>query len=204
MQKSMSSFGHSIQKWPLMIGVLMAFLVIPSPTWAGWCDNRKGTLLCNFGEGVADRLSGLLFGSSHRRAGHHRGTIKMPLMAKNNAILLPGKNVVFFAWEGGQPPYRVTVKKGKRTLWETETDETFVGVNKNDFRFKTGKRYKVTVAGSVKDARTGRTIWKRITHRLTVKRTGCSQYYSQEIIGHFEDIPSKCWLEAFQHIAATN
>jgi hypothetical protein len=192
MQNSMSSFGHSVQKWLLIIGILMAFLVM-SPTSAAECRS----VWCNGWYGVVSTFSGTIFGPSHqRRHGHHRGSLEIPLMKSKYTILLSGKNVVKIAWVGGQPPYHVTVK-GNGQRWKTTTYNTIVEVKKTDVLFKVGKKYWVTVAGSVKDARTGKYIWKSKTHKLTVRKRGCSRDYSW--ISHLDEIPSKCWLEAFQH-----
>jgi Ca-activated chloride channel family protein len=162
-----------------------------------WGCNSGGSRWCNGWNGLMNSFSGRIFDYSHQRRllGHHRGTIEIPLMKSNSTILLSGKKVVKIAWVGGQPPYRVTVK-GNGQRWKTKTNETIVEVKKKNFWFKAGKKYWITVASSVMDARTGKMIWKSITRKLTVKRTGCSQDYSQLI--NFEEIPSKCWLEAFQ------
>jgi hypothetical protein len=190
MSKSSNSLGHSVQKWPIIIGVLMVFSLM-SPTSTAECR----TVWCNGWDGLVSRLSGRIFGPSHQRmAGHHRGPIEIPLMNSNCTILLAGKNVVKIPWVGGQPPYKVTVE-GNGQYWNTTTKEAIVEVKEKDFQFKAGNNYSVTI---VSVDVTGKNIQSsKKQKRLTVKRWGCSQNYSQ--VTNQEQIPSKCWLEAFQH-----
>jgi hypothetical protein len=205
MQKSITSFGHfSLRKWPMMIGVLMLLSFLASPTWAGqscnqWCE-QKGTWWCNLAEGVKNRLCGLFGPVSRSKHGSHMGPIRIPLMATNNTILLPGKKVVVFTWEGGQAPYHVIVKKNGQTCWKTEIKEPLVKVKEKDCRFEAGNRYKLTVYYSVKDTRTEKDIRTLIKRDLTVKKSGCSPNYSQQQLIDFYTIPSQCKFEAFQQM----
>jgi len=204
MQNSISSFGHSaLKKGHLLIGVLMLSSFLASPTWAGnqcneWCT-QKGYWWCNFGNQVKNRLCGLFGTTSERGHGYSMGTIRIPLMATNNTILLPGKKVVVFTWEGGQAPYSVIVKKNGQTCWKTEINDPIVKVKKNDCRFEAG-RYWLIVSSSVKDARTGKYIKTSRKRKLTVKKTGCSPNYSQQELISFDTIPSQCKFEAFQQL----
>jgi hypothetical protein len=203
MQKSITSFGHfSLRKWPMMIGVLMLLSFLASPTWAGqscnqWCE-QKGTWWCNLAEGVKNRLCGLFGPVSRSKHGSHMGPIRIPLMEpKNKTILLPGKKLVVFNWEGGEAPYRVKVE-GNGRHWENPKpiNEINVGITEEEFRFEAG-RYWLTVSYSVKDTRTGKDIRTSIKRKLTVKKTGCESDYSSQLID-FDSIPSECQFEAFQ------
>ena len=165
----------------------------------GVSDERS--LFGNISEGSRQRLNGLFGQVSNRKYGSHMGAIRMPLMATNKAILLPGKKVVVFTWEGGQAPYQVMVT-GNGQRWQTETHENLVKVNETDFRFEAGNRYWVTVSYSVKDIRTGKDIRTSIKRKLTVKKTGCSPNYSRQQLIDFDTIPSQCRFEAFQAIMA--
>ncbi len=80
--------------------------------------------------------------------------LAIPLLVKNNAKLVAGKNTVYLAWKGGKLPYWLKVQRNHRPAenWEATTiNATTIALKKPDFELQPNTYYWVRLKDSLEN-----------------------------------------------------